>query len=318
MCGSSASRDARAVIAHRHRAALLDHLDRAALRGVLRGVVEQVVDGAAEPVGHPVQRGRLERDGERDVRRVPPRALDRLGDERVEPHVVGLVGRPVAARQLDQVGDQRRELLGLVDDVAEQQPPLLRREVLLLEQQLGVRAQGGHRRAQLVRGVGDELALGGLRVLEPVDDQGEAVGGAAAEERGERDAGRAQEQEHEAQPAEHAVHALERAAEHHRPAPGDGRGDDAHVLARGVAVREPRARVARRDRAILVGDRERAPRRCPAASGRSCRSAARTAPRRPRGATAPAGARGRRGSRRRVRRARRPAGRSARPACPGR
>ena len=153
---------------------------------------------------------------------MPPRALDRLGDERVEPHVVRLVGRLVAARELDQVGDERRQLLGLVDHVGEQRAALLRRQVLLLEQQLGVRAQRGHRRAQLVRRVGDELALRGLRALQPVEHRGEPVGGAAAEERGERDAADAEQAEHEPQPAEHAVDALEasaRASPRRGPAP---------------------------------------------------------------------------------------------------
>ena len=54
-----------------------------------------------------------------DVRRVPARALHRLADERVEPHVLQLLGGLVAARELDQVRDERGELLGLLDDVVE-------------------------------------------------------------------------------------------------------------------------------------------------------------------------------------------------------
>ena len=153
---------------------------------------------------------------------MPAGALDGLGDERVEPDVVHLVGRLVAARELDQVGDQRGQLLRLVDDVVEQGAALGRRQVLLLEQQLGVGAQRGHRRAQLVRGVGDELALGGLRRSAGRRTSDEAVGGTAAEERGQGDAARAQQHEHQAQAREHAVDALERRPSMHRAAAATG------------------------------------------------------------------------------------------------
>ena len=110
------------MVAHRHRAAPLGDLDGAALGGeYFAALSSRLLTARPSRSGHAVERRRLERDGERDVRRVPPRALDRLGDERVEPHVVRLVGRPVAARELDQVGDQRGQLLGLVDHVVEQQ-----------------------------------------------------------------------------------------------------------------------------------------------------------------------------------------------------
>ena len=194
-------------------------------------------------------------DRELDVRRVPAGPLHCLGDERVESHVVHLVGGLVAARELDQVGDQGGQLLRLVDHVVEQGAALGRCQVLLLEQQLGVGPQRGHGRAQLVRGVGDELALSGLGMLQPVDHDGEAVGGAAAEDRGERDAARAHQREHQAQAREHAVDALQRPSEQHRAAAAHRRGDDAHVLAGDVAVREPGARVAGGDRAVRVRDR---------------------------------------------------------------
>ena len=40
--------------------------------------------------------------------------VDRLGDQLVEPHVLALGLRLVAARELDQVGDERAQLLGLL------------------------------------------------------------------------------------------------------------------------------------------------------------------------------------------------------------
>ena len=51
---------------------------------------------------------------------VAPRALDRVGREQVEPHVLGGSTRRVAglARELDQLGDQRGHLVELLDHVA--------------------------------------------------------------------------------------------------------------------------------------------------------------------------------------------------------
>ncbi len=92
--------------------------------------------------------------------------------------------RLVAAGEVDQVVHQQRQLLDLLDDVAEQPLALVGVHVLaLLLQDLDVRAQAGDRRAQLVRGVGDELALrvhGVVErahgVLERVEHRVEAAG----------------------------------------------------------------------------------------------------------------------------------------------
>ncbi len=75
-------------------------------------------------------------------------------------------GRLVAARQLDQVAHERRQLLALLDDVGEQAAAVLRVELAALEQHLDVRPQARNRRAQLMRGVGDQLALGAHRLVE--------------------------------------------------------------------------------------------------------------------------------------------------------
>ena len=98
---------------------------------------------------------------------MPARALHGLGHERVEADVLHRVGRLLAAGELDHVAHERGELLRLLDDVGEQGAALLGREPVAVEQHLGVRAQGGHRRAQLVRRVGHELALGGAGGREP-------------------------------------------------------------------------------------------------------------------------------------------------------
>ena len=89
-------------------------------RRVLGGVVEQVVDGAAEAVGQALDDRRLELGLERRVRPPAPGARDRLGDERVELHLLDARQRLVAAGELDDVGDQRAQLLGLGADVLEQ------------------------------------------------------------------------------------------------------------------------------------------------------------------------------------------------------
>ena len=91
----------------------------------------------------------------------PPRALDRVLDDLVQAHVVrGGSPRPAPARELDDVADQRGQLVELLDDVPPQALLLLRRQPLGFAEDLDVRAQRGDRRAQLVARVGDQVALG--------------------------------------------------------------------------------------------------------------------------------------------------------------
>ena len=113
---------------------------------------------------------------EGDGRRVAPGADDRLGHELVEAHVLGRRRRLAVARQRDEVGDEVAELLGLLDHVVEQRAAVDLVHRRRVAQDLDVRAQRGHRRAQLVRGVGDELALLGLRGLQAREHPVEARG----------------------------------------------------------------------------------------------------------------------------------------------
>ncbi len=76
-----------------------------------RGVVEQVVDRAAEALGHAVDQDRLHLGGEMDAGSVAPGAGEALGHHPVQAHVLGVRSRLVAAGQLDQVADQRAQLL---------------------------------------------------------------------------------------------------------------------------------------------------------------------------------------------------------------
>ena len=101
---------------------------------------------------------------------------DERGHDLVEPHVVELAGRLVAAGQLDHVADQGGELVELRDDVVAQGVELLARELVDVLEHLHVGAQARDRRAQLVARVGHQLALGGHRPLERVEGGVEAVG----------------------------------------------------------------------------------------------------------------------------------------------
>ena len=96
--------------------------------------------------------------------------VERLLDEPVEADVLVAPRRQVAARDLDQVGHELGELLALLDHVGEQPVAVLLVERAACEQHLDVRAQARDRRAQLVRGVRDELALRADRVVERCRD----------------------------------------------------------------------------------------------------------------------------------------------------
>src|SRR2546427_782990 len=82
-----------------------------------------------------------------------------------EAPVRGLRGMLLGPRELDQLRDQRRHLSELLDHVAQQPFPLYRRQRALAREDLDVGPQAGERRPQLVRGVGDELALCAARLL---------------------------------------------------------------------------------------------------------------------------------------------------------
>ena len=123
--GRSASATPGAVIAHAYALGVDAHLDRSARRGVAGGVVEQVVDGAAETLGYAVDEHRLQLGVEADPRGVAAGSRQRFGGHSVQADVVGVGSRLIAPGQLDEIVDQRAELLGLLDHVGEQPPPVL-------------------------------------------------------------------------------------------------------------------------------------------------------------------------------------------------
>ena len=107
------------------------------------------------------------------LRRV--RSIASAVDE-VEPHVLRLRRRLVAARELDELRDQRRHLGQLLGHVPQQLLALAGRQRLVAGEHLDVRAQARQRRPQLVRGVGDELPLRPCGVLERAEHRVEGRG----------------------------------------------------------------------------------------------------------------------------------------------
>ena len=97
------------------------------------------------------------------------RALDQRGDDAVDADVVEHAPGLAAARELDDVADQRRQLVELGDDVRAQRGALVLGQPVGVLERLDVRPQARDRRAQLVAGVGDEVALGLDRALERVE-----------------------------------------------------------------------------------------------------------------------------------------------------
>ena len=82
------------------------------------------------------------------------------------PEVSALLG---AAGQLHDVPDQRRQLVELLDHVGAQRVAILGREQALVAHELQVGADRGDRGAELVRGVGHQVALRLHRLLERVE-----------------------------------------------------------------------------------------------------------------------------------------------------
>ncbi len=283
------------VVAHRHLAVANGDLDLAAGRAPLGRVVEQVRDRALDRRRDAVD-DRLPKVGrEGDARPVPACALDGVRGEEVEPHLLRLRRLPLAARELDQLGDEGRHLVQLLDDVSEQPLTLARRQRALARQHLDVRSQARERRPQLVRRVGDELALRAGRLLERaehrvearrepaelvvaggLDALGQVAGGRdglrrgrqpphrgergardeKAERRGKRDAGRSDREQDRPDPVQRAVDVGERAHHLERRAWDVPHREHPDVDALDMSVANRLAASLGSDRAILVVDRE--------------------------------------------------------------
>ena len=75
-----------------------------------------------------------------DARTVAPRALDRARGEKVEADVLRLGRLLLAAREVHQLGDQRRHLAELLDDVVQEPFALAGRQLALAREHLDVGA----------------------------------------------------------------------------------------------------------------------------------------------------------------------------------
>ena len=149
-------------------------LDLGSGRAPLRRVVEQVPHRPLDRRGNSLHDRGLELDAVHDLGPVAASPLDRVGDEQVEPNVLGLDGHLLGACELDELRDERRHLAELLDDVREQARPILRRQHAIAGEDLDVRAHARERRSELVRRVGDELPLRTSRLLERAEHPVEA------------------------------------------------------------------------------------------------------------------------------------------------
>ena len=154
------------VVAHGQPPVGEPDLDGAAGRAPLDRVVENVVDARARAAIGPRRTGRARsRLSKLQLRRPVLRPLDRCRHELVERERLAGIDRAAVAGGLDEIADQRREPLHRPDGCAEHALPLFDGQVRP-RQQLDVRAVRGQRRPQLMRGVGDQLLLRLLGLLE--------------------------------------------------------------------------------------------------------------------------------------------------------
>ena len=255
--------DPGSVVAHRQLLPVQRDLDRLARGLYLIALSIRLLTARCSRAGTPTTTVGSSCTSQRRGRSAPARALDHLADDQVQAHVLGVGARFLAAGEVDQVVHQQRQLLDLLDDVVEQPRALAGVHVLGLLQDLDVRAQAGHRRAQLVGGVGHELALrvhGGVerahRSLESVEHRVEAVGeppdlifadglDAPAQVLGQRDVlgrlGEALERQHGGAGHEPSEQRRERDA-----ADVEQRQDQAQVRSAGCRLRSAAGRAGRR------------------------------------------------------------------------
>ena len=95
------------------------------------------------------------------LRHALPQAAYRLVGEQVQAHGLAVRCGLVVAREVEQVGDQLVQLAGLLPGRSDEGGRLGVRQPGAVLQQVEVRGDAGQRGAQLVRCVGDELALCG-------------------------------------------------------------------------------------------------------------------------------------------------------------
>ena len=142
------------------------------------GVVEQVGDRPLQARGRDAHQAGLRVEHER--RRVPThpvqaRTLDRPGDSEVEAHVLDLDLVDLGLGQVDKITHQHGQLAQLRPRCRHHTSALARGQPLTHRERIEVRLHARQGRAELVRGVGDELALGQARALERGQHRVEAL-----------------------------------------------------------------------------------------------------------------------------------------------
>ena len=137
-------------------------LDRVLVAGIVPGVVDQVGEGLAQRDrvafhhGRAVERAQVELDRRADAASLGPlrhlaqqrHQLDRLARR----HLAAMADHGVAEQLIGDLARQGGVAMDLVDVAAQ------RRRVLLLGGEIGLGAQGGERRADLMRGVGKKAS----------------------------------------------------------------------------------------------------------------------------------------------------------------
>ena len=149
-----------AVVAHGQHARVQPDLDGALWRAPFGGIVEQVGHRPGDPVTLAADERGLQRGHDRQLRGAAAGPVDGARDDLVDADVARLAARLAAPCELDNVADQRGELVELLDHVGPQRLAILGREQLLIAHQLEIGADGGDRGPQLMRGVGDQVTLG--------------------------------------------------------------------------------------------------------------------------------------------------------------
>ncbi len=166
------------------------HRDVATLRDMANGVVDEDDDELAQPcrVADDLGRLRVDRDADGPTRgdRRQRRGPGRRDVAQVDRHPLEGDRAGVGPGQQQEVVDHRRQVVDLVADVDQGGADGRDRFVAMAFEVVDARADDGQRRAQLVRGVGGELALAlqgralGDERLADRDERPAGVGGAGA------------------------------------------------------------------------------------------------------------------------------------------
>src|SRR2546422_3546281 len=164
--GNVLRRDTWTVIAHRDLAVRDRHVDRRARRTVFGRVVEQICDRARDTDLDAVDRRRRRRHVEVHLGIAEGHVVDDLVHDLVEPQLLERHRGLLVARDLDEIADEGRETLDLADEITEQLLALDGVGRLTPFEELEVRPEAGEGSAELVRCVGDQLALRPKRGLE--------------------------------------------------------------------------------------------------------------------------------------------------------